>query len=99
TGAEEIKRDNGPAVAAAEKAAAPAVAKKNSCSECCPDRCYSGEVESKTAVLTTGTHIPEKAKANDQITDSARNVRVIDRKAVERTGAANLTEALRVLTR
>lgn len=63
------------------------------CGSCCP----VNQSASETITLTTGTHIPKMSTKRGQITDGAQNVQVLDRKQLERTGAATVSDALRRL--
>lgn len=62
-------------------------ATKTSCSTSC---CGSSKQS-----ITTGTQLPTQSKKRLQITDTALNLKVLDRKQLDRTGSANVSDAVR----
>jgi outer membrane cobalamin receptor len=50
--------------------------------------------QKESKVLLTGSNIKQDIRRNGRITDGASNVEVIDRTAIERSGAADLKQAL-----
>src|SRR5688572_3673240 len=55
----------------------------------------SREKEKGDKVVVTGSHIPRTVKRDGNITDMPFPVYVIDRKQIERCGAASVAQALR----
>jgi hypothetical protein len=51
----------------------------------------------ETIAVTTGSHIPTTISKRGQITHSAQNLQVLDRRQLERTGASSVSEAIRRL--
>ena len=62
---------------------------KSSCGAACCD--------SPKQSITTGTHLPTQSKKRLQITDTAQNLKVLDRQQLDRTGSANVADAVRKL--
>jgi outer membrane receptor for Fe3+-dicitrate len=56
----------------------------------------SRETEKTEKVVITGSLIPRTMRRSGNITDTPSSVYVIDRKQLERSGAASVTQALRM---
>ena len=59
--------------------------------------CLTVCCDSTKQAITTGTQLPTRSKKRLQITDTAQNLKVFDRKQLDRTGPANVSDAVRKL--
>lgn len=59
--------------------------------------CLTVCCDSTKQSITTGTQLPTRSKKRLQITDTAQNLKVLDRKQLDRTGSANVSDAVRKL--